>query len=323
MLEGCCRFILSEPPSEPPLDMPLESPLKKKMHISARLLTATATLFLPPAATACPTGWTPSPANATWGPRCYLVPPERSTSFFRCVDLCKEHGGIPACIGSVEENEFVTAKLVAADGLWLGLYQNETGFGRAEGWDRCVAGDAPSFTNWHEGQPDDYDGYQEDCASLDARTGQWGDLECSFYFELSCLCARGSASAAFADDLKALEATRADDERLSSQRVLSRLTAIAFTTATAIALLPTLLLLGRASWRRLRRGADAEPSVGAQGAATSPSPSATAAALSTTPGAARSAAVKGVLRAARASTAGRRLRVSFVMGQAGWALYIA
>ena len=72
------------------------------------------------------TGWTPSPANAAWGPHCYLVSPERSTSLFRCVDLCKEHGGTPACIGSAEENDFVTAKLAAADGLWLGLYQNET-----------------------------------------------------------------------------------------------------------------------------------------------------------------------------------------------------
>ena len=58
------------------------------------------------AATACPTGWTPSPASAS----CFLVPPERSTSLFRCVDLCKEHGGSPACIGSAEENDFVTAK---------------------------------------------------------------------------------------------------------------------------------------------------------------------------------------------------------------------
>ena len=66
------------------------------------LLTVTAAiLFLPPAAATpqqCPTGWTPSPANAAWGLRCYLVPPERSTSLFRCVDLCGEHGGIPACL---------------------------------------------------------------------------------------------------------------------------------------------------------------------------------------------------------------------------------
>ena len=119
------------------------------MRISARVLTTTAVLSLPPAAPAvCPTGWTPSPASAS----CFLVPPERSTSLFHCVDLCEEHGGTPACIDSAEENDFVTAELAVADGLWLGLYQNETGLGPAKGWGRCVAGDAPSFTNWHEGE---------------------------------------------------------------------------------------------------------------------------------------------------------------------------
>ena len=39
----------------------------------ARVLTA-ALLFLPLATTACPIGWTPPPTNATWGPRCYLIP---------------------------------------------------------------------------------------------------------------------------------------------------------------------------------------------------------------------------------------------------------
>ena len=111
----------------------------------------TALLFLPAAAaTACPIGWTPSPTSATWGPRCYLVPPERSASLFSCVDLCKKHGAAPACIGSAEENAFATAQLAsAADGLWLGLYQNEKGLGPAKGWGGCVGGDAPSFTNWH------------------------------------------------------------------------------------------------------------------------------------------------------------------------------
>ena len=96
---------------------------------------------------------------------------QRSTSFFRCLGLCDEHGGthggVPACIGSEAENDFVTktAKLAATDALWLGLYQNETGLGPAKGWDRCVAGDAPNFTNWHEGYPKD-DGYQVDCAIL-------------------------------------------------------------------------------------------------------------------------------------------------------------
>ena len=171
-------------------------------------------VVLPPAAApTCPAGWTPSPVNAAWGPRCFLVPPERSTSLFRCVDLCGEHGGIPACIGSAEENNFVTAELAAAaDGLWLGLYKNETGLGRAKGWGRCVAGDAPSFSNWDEDQPDDQLGYQQDCAWVDAGTGRWRDIVCVHLDplpqdELSCLCTRGNASAAFADELETLDTT--------------------------------------------------------------------------------------------------------------------
>ena len=158
----------------------------------------TVILSVSAAVNACPTGWTSSPASTS----CFLVPPERSTSLFRCLDLCEEHGGSPACIGSAAENDFVTAKLAAADGLWLGLYQNETGLGPAKGSGHCVAGDAPSYSNWHEGQPDDYQGYQEGCAWVDPRTGRWRDLACDGgvrfdplpwrLSELSCLCARGS-----------------------------------------------------------------------------------------------------------------------------------
>ena len=46
-------------------------------------------------------------------------------------------------------------------------------------WDRCVdVGDAPNFTNWHQGQPDDYHGYQQNCAWFDAGTGRWRALAC-------------------------------------------------------------------------------------------------------------------------------------------------
>ena len=285
-------------------------------------------LLLPAAAaTACPIGWTPSPTSATWGPRCYLVPHQRSTSLFRCVELCEEHGGAPACIGSAEENAFVKEELAEMDGLWLGLYQNETGLGPAKGWGRCVGGDAPSFTNWHEDQADDYHGYQYDCAWVDASTGQWRALACDGdvrfdplpwrIAELSCLCAHGNASAAFAGARKALEATSG-----YNQRLLSRRTAISLSAAAALAVLPTLLLLGRMGWRRLSRGAGPKPGAGVQGAATSPSSPATGAAPSMPSSAASSAAVRGKLRAARASAAARRLRVSFAMAQAGFVVVV-
>ena len=316
---------------------PLRTTRSARRDISSGARVPTAILlFLPPATPAaptCPAGSTPSPASATWGPRRFLVPPERSTSLFRCVDLCEEHGGTPACIGSAEENDLLTVDLAAADGLWLGLYQNETGLGTAGGWRRCVADDAPSFSNWYEGQPNDYHGYKQDCAWVDARTGQWRALACDGGVhldplpwrlnELSCLCARGNASAAFADDLEVLEATQDYNQRLLSAR-----TATAFAAAIAVAVLPTLLLLGWTGWRWLRRGADAQSSVGVQGAATSPSPpsrSIAVARLSTrrlSAAAASFAGVKGKLHAVRESAAGRRLRVSFAMGQAGWAILV-
>ena len=46
----------------------------------------------------------------------------------------------------------MTAELATVEGLWLGLYQNETRLGPAKGWGRCVGGDASNVTNWQEGQ---------------------------------------------------------------------------------------------------------------------------------------------------------------------------
>ena len=199
----------------------------------ARVLSA-ALLFLPLATTACPIGWTPSPTSATWGSRCYCIPPERSDSLFRCADLCTKHGGVPGCIGSAEENAFVTAELAEAEqGLWLGLYQIETGLGPAKEWSHCVRGDAPGFTDWQEGQPDDYHGYQQDCAWVTGnRTGrQWRALACDGgvrfddkpwrLAELSCLDPR-QCLGWFAHDRKALEATSGNNQRLLSRRRTAR-----------------------------------------------------------------------------------------------------
>ena len=68
------------PGSEKPLDILVEGLLYPNADSHRRL-------SLLAAATACPTGWTSSPAS----PTCFLVPPERSTSLFRRVDLCGEH----------------------------------------------------------------------------------------------------------------------------------------------------------------------------------------------------------------------------------------
>ena len=93
-------------------------------------------------------------------------------------------------------------------------------------------------------------------------------------------------------------------------------TALAASFAAAIAILPTLLLLGRAGWRRLRRGADAKTSAASRAARNVPTLERE---VTLREG---SLLCAGTLRAARESAAGRRLHVSFAMGQAGWAILV-
>ena len=301
-----------------------------------RMLTATLLFFLPRAAPACPDPWVPGrqPAHVLeWGSRCLFVPTNYSTSLFRCVDVCEEHGGAPACIGSLEENRHVTAnerKLTdGADVLWLGLYQNETSLGPAKGWGGCVSGDAPNFTNWYEGQPDDRYGYQQECTLLavsdifgaGSGNGTWRDGWCdsNVLYRAShragarrCLCAHGEdASKKFDKDSKALKKTGDYNMRLLMSR-----TATAFSIAAVLALLPSLLLslllIGQEGWRRLHRGAHAEPNA-------SPNDQGTTETSGPTSGAGRRLRARFAIGQA---AYGRKLRVSFIMAQAGWAISV-
>ena len=203
-------------------------------------------------AAACPAGWTPSP-NASWANQCFGVPAGRSSSLRSCVELCGAEGGVPACVASAEENSFA-AELLGDDSAWLGLYQNDTSGGVDEGWGRCVASEAPSFSSWGAAEPNDWLA-GEDCAVMGGRDGTWYDALCeSIDLGHRCLCAGpANASAAFPDDLEALEAAveAAVEEHLQVARAN---VAVAYPIATLIALLPALLLLGRRALLRLRSG---------------------------------------------------------------------
>ena len=303
------------------------------------MLTATLLFFLPRAAPACPDPWAPGrqPAHMLeWGSRCLFVPPNYSTSLFCCVDICEEHGGAPACIGSLEENRHVVANERnlpdGTDVLWLGLYQNETSLGPAKGWGGCVSGDAPNFDNWYEGQPDDrHHGYQQECTLLavsdhfgaGSGNGTWRDGWCdsSLLYRAShragarrCLCAHGEdASETFLyEDSDALKKTGEDNMRLLLER-----TAMAFSIAAVLALLPSLLLslllIGQEGWRRLHRGAHAEPSASPHDQGT------TETSGTTSTGAGRRLRARFAIGQA---AYGRKLRVSFIMVQAGWAIFV-
>ena len=219
------------------------------------LLTIAATAAT---AAACPAGWTPSP-NASWANQCFGVPAGRSSSLRSCVELCGAEGGVPACVASAEENSFA-AELLGDDSAWLGLYQNDTSGGVDEGWGRCVASEAPSFSSWRAGQPEDWLA-TEDCAVMGGRDGTWFSRFCASIDLGSitnpgyrCLCAGpANASAAFPDDLEALEAALEAAAEEHPQEARANV-AVAYPIATLIALLPALLLLGRRALLRLRSG---------------------------------------------------------------------
>ena len=221
-------------------------------------------------AAACPAGWTPSP-NASWANQCFGVPAGRSSSLRSCVELCGAEGGLPACIASAEENGFA-AQLLGNDSAWIGLYQNDTSGGDDEGWGRCAASEAPSFSNWQAGEPNDAWLAPEDCAMMYGGDGTWNDGLCAsivlhthVHPSHRCLCAGpANASAAFPDDLEALEAAleAALEEHLQKARDN---VAMAYPIATLVALLPALLLLGHRALLRLRSG-------GAAAGGTPPSP---------------------------------------------------
>ena len=101
----------------------------------------------PPPKPSCPDGATAAP-NATWGGACFVLTMQRTPALRQCVEWCGEQNMTPACIGSAEENAFAVELVPEDDGAFIGLYQNDATSGiPAEGWERCVGGEASGFTN--------------------------------------------------------------------------------------------------------------------------------------------------------------------------------
>ena len=92
--------------------------------------------------------------NASWA-ACFSLTTQRASSLRECVEWCRAIDMTPACIGSAEENAFAAALVSDDDGVWIGHYQQQFGHvdsssDPAEGWERCVAGEASGFANWDE-----------------------------------------------------------------------------------------------------------------------------------------------------------------------------
>ena len=97
--------------------------------------------------------------------------------------LASENGGFLAAINSQEENDFIQNAMVVPR-AWIG-YTDEASEGNFE-W---VSGEATTYTNWANRQPNDY-GDGEDYAIIRQFNGQWNDLPISakrfFIIEVPC-----------------------------------------------------------------------------------------------------------------------------------------
>ena len=253
--------------------------------------------------------------NASWA-ACFSLTTQRASSLRECVEWCRAIDMTPACIGSAEENAFAAALVSDDDGVWIGHYQQQFGHvdsssDPAEGWERCVAGEASGFANWDEelGQPSGQSwGLHSACAGI-AGNGGWYDSPCvvpaMIGLTFRCLCeGPSSPTDSFAADQAVLDARLEADVRKHEAS-----TVLLGTYCGIVALLPALLFGIHQLWRG--RG-----TIGAPKVRTVEGKSEHGGEEFATAGAQR------LLENANHSAAQRRRRVSGLMLQIGWLLFV-
>ncbi|WP_162179646.1 lectin-like protein [Solidesulfovibrio alcoholivorans] len=89
---------------------------------------------------------------------------------------CESQGGHLATITSDSENNFLINNLsTLSDNIWIGASDAEN-----EGTWQWLTGESWSYTNWYPGEPNSYQGNNEDCLqAYFTKSGQWNDLPCA------------------------------------------------------------------------------------------------------------------------------------------------
>ncbi|XP_069117060.1 lectin BRA-3-like [Argopecten irradians] len=115
---------------------------------------------------------------------CYFFS-ERSTSWQAAKDTCAGDGGYLADILSKEENDWISRRLNTYNDelhYYIGATdrQHEGDFV----WEN--SGDALQYTNWREGEPNQWEGYPENCVEMKVEDGQWNDVPCDDILRFIC-----------------------------------------------------------------------------------------------------------------------------------------
>jgi len=86
--------------------------------------------------------------------------------------ICKASQMSLAVVTSAAENELV-CKLAGSGGVLIDATDSAT-----EGTWRWSTGEAFAYANWNDGEPNNWNG-DENCAQIDAASGNWNDVSCS------------------------------------------------------------------------------------------------------------------------------------------------
>lgn len=119
--------------------------------------------------------WIQCPINGHWYTTIDGFPWEEAES--NAVAL----GGHLVTIRSAEENQWILTNVVqpaTSAPVWIGLYQISGSQEPVEGW-VWSSGESVVYTHWSPGEPNQYEGLQEDWAemySLDTPRGYWNDV---------------------------------------------------------------------------------------------------------------------------------------------------
>merc|ERR1712123_68790 len=100
-----------------------------------------------------------------------------SFNWFEAMQCCVANHGYLAEPSSQEEHDLIKERLAMLDGdVHTGYWLGASDF-YAEGEWQWATGAPVSFTQWHEGEPNDVD--NEDCLSMSSQDGyEWQDLGC-------------------------------------------------------------------------------------------------------------------------------------------------
>merc|ERR1712236_66261 len=124
----------------------------------------------------CPSGW--------WelGGSCYMIY-QSETTWHEGQAICWESGGYLAEIKSADEFLILQDSILMHDAnYWIGLTDEAT-----EGtWKWSESGIVASWTHWHSGEPDSYNGNEDCAAMINAYSYAWIDDSCDKHFHPLC-----------------------------------------------------------------------------------------------------------------------------------------